>query len=56
MDKKMIAKAALAVVGAFFLLAPHSVHTGLGLTTAHVYHMGFGVLLLAGAGYLHFKK
>ncbi len=34
----------LIILGIFFALLPHSVHTSLGLNFPHVYHVSFGVV------------
>ncbi|MBI4017776.1 MAG: hypothetical protein HY366_02425 [Candidatus Aenigmarchaeota archaeon] len=55
-NKKTVAEGILAAAGLFFLILPHSVHTGFGLTAPHTVHMGIGAVLLAAAGALHFYK
>ena len=55
MTKKIIA-VLLLLVGAFGVLAPHSVHLSLGLNAPHVYHVSIGAVLLIIGGFMLMKK
>ena len=55
MTKKIISWL-LILVGAFFALAPHSVHLSLGLNAAHVYHVSFGAISLIVGGWMLMKR
>lgn len=52
---KAYAAVAAAVIGLFYLVAPHSLHesTGLGLHSSHFSHMAFGASLLVFAATLY---
>ncbi|MFY9484597.1 MAG: hypothetical protein WAP74_03170 [Patescibacteria group bacterium] len=41
---KKVLSVVLIILGVFFALLPHSVHTSLGLNFPHVYHVSFGVV------------
>lgn len=53
---KKVLSVVLIILGVFFALLPHSVHTSLGLNFPHVYHVGFGVVAGAIGAYLMFGK
>ena len=52
---KLIITVILALVGLFFLAAPHDVHLSLGLVAEHSMHMVLGVVLLVVAAVVHMK-
>ena len=57
MDNKIWLVAILAVIGLFYVAAPHSVHisSGLGFGWTHTMHIMFGVVLFIIAGILYFS-
>lgn len=52
---KMIVAVIIALVGLFFLAAPHNVHLSLGLVAEHSMHQITGVILLVVAAAVHMK-
>ena len=55
MIKKIIALGVL-IIGAFFTFVSHSVHLSLGLSVAHIYHVGFGIILILIGGWMLIGK
>ncbi len=54
---KLILSIILALVGLYYLAAPHSLHvsSGLGFGLEHTYHMVLGVVLLVVAAFVYMK-
>jgi len=52
---KLIITIILALIGLFFLAAPHDVHLSLGLVADHSMHQITGVVLLVVAAAVHMK-
>ncbi len=54
---KLIITVILALVGLYYLVAPHDLHvkSGFGFGLDHTYHMLLGVVLLVVAAVVHMK-
>lgn len=55
MDVKMIISVILALVGLYYVLAPHDLHvsSGFGFGLDHMYHIVLGIVLIAVAGAMY---